>query len=192
MRAGSVRATRMSGSISNGASPIAGMLATGRGHLRKRCHELELVAQVPGDEEVLADVLASGRGHPLSESGVAQQVEAARGAFLGTRDEVTRNAVLDLDDDAADLPGDDGDAFPERFRDNEADSFAERLLDHDLGGALERVHLAVLHTVEIREEEDVLVAPRMRLRSVEVLLAFRIVVGERTDHDELDAGHLFL
>src|SRR5438132_13001517 len=95
----------MSGSISKSASPTAAMLAIGSGDLRERRHEPELVAQVASDEEVLAHVLSSRRGHVLPETGIAQQVEAARGAFLGTRDEVPRHAVLDLVTMPATLPG---------------------------------------------------------------------------------------
>src|ERR1700694_4497621 len=158
----------MSGSISKFASSIAGMLAPARGHLRERRDELQLIPKIARDQEVLADVLASGRGHPLSESGIAQQVEAAGRALLWARDEIAGHTVLDLNNDAADLAGDDRYSLPQRFGDDEAEPFTERLLDHDLGRALERVHLAVLDAVEIGEEKHVGVAARVLLGTVEV------------------------
>src|SRR5438445_1312861 len=164
----------MSGSISKSASAMAAMLPIGCGHLRESRDELELIAKIARDQEVLADVLAPRRGHALSERGIPQQIEAARGAFFSARDEIPGHTVLDLYDDAADLPRDDRNALPQSFRDHETEPFAQRLLDHDLGRALERVHLAVLDAVEIREEEDVRIATSVLARPVEVLLALGI------------------
>ena len=101
------------------------MLAIGSGRLRVGRHELELVAKIARDEEVLPDVLATRRGHALSERGIAQQVEAPRGALLRAGDEIAGHAVLDLYDDAADLTRDDGDALPQRLGHDESEAFAQ-------------------------------------------------------------------
>ncbi len=65
-------------------------------------------------------------------------------------------------------------------------------LDHDGRGVLERVHLAVARAVEVGEQEHVRITPRVLLRAREVFGTFRIVVGERADHDQLHGRDLRL
>src|SRR5438132_4687138 len=167
-------------------------LATGVRRSRDGRDKLELIAKVARDEEVLSNVLPPRLSHALAERRIAQQVEGPRRALFRTRDEVAGDAILDLDHDAAHLPRHNRDALPEAFGDHEAEPFAQRLLDHDLGCPLERVDFAVLYAVEVCEQEDVRVAAGMFFRTVQVLLALGIVVGERADHDELNLAHLFL
>src|SRR5437868_1182990 len=95
------------------------------GSLRERCHELELVAEIARDQEVLPNMFASRGGHTLPERRIAQQVEAPCRAFFRARHEIPGDAVLDLDDDAADLPGHHRNALPERFSDHKTESLAE-------------------------------------------------------------------
>src|SRR5437763_1946750 len=106
-------------------------------------------------------MLSPRGGHALSECGVPQKIEAACGAFFRTRHEIPGDSVLDLNDDAADLPGHHRNALPEPLGDHKTESLAKRLLDHDLGRALECVHLAVLDAVQVCKEEDVFVTARV-------------------------------
>src|SRR5207249_5509018 len=114
--------------------------------------ELELVAQVTRDEEVLSHMLAAGLAHTAAQHRILEQLDRPLRAVVDARHEEPRHSVDHLGRDAADRAGDDGDALPQGFRDDEPEALAERLLDDDHRDPLERVHLAVLHAVEIRED----------------------------------------
>src|SRR5215218_3613872 len=103
--------------------------------------DLQVVAEIPGGQEVLADMLLAAASKSLPERGVVQNVQRALGAVLHRRDEVTRLAVLDLERDAADVAADERAPLPERLGHGQAEALARGLLDHDVRKGLERVHL---------------------------------------------------
>ncbi|WP_292977940.1 hypothetical protein [Paracoccus sp. UBA5162] len=69
-------------------------------------HKQQVVADVPGGQEVFLDVLVSGGPHRVSELGIAEQLDCTVGRALRRVHEKTGYAVEELQPDAADRAAD--------------------------------------------------------------------------------------
>src|SRR5919109_3391892 len=107
-----------------------------------------------------AHILLARSAESLSELGIVEDLEAALWGFLSGADQESRHAVLDLEWDPADVPGDCRPALPERFRDRQPESLACRLLHHDVRLRLECVYLDRPDVVQVVEDLDVGVVGR--------------------------------
>src|SRR3954454_6524989 len=121
----------------------------------------EPVAQEPGGQEVLADVLLAGAAELLAELGLLQDAQRAVGAGVGVRHEEAGPAVLHLERDATDVAADERARLPQRLGHGEAEALARGLLDQHLRLRLEGVHLDRAHVVQVVEDLDVGVPVRV-------------------------------
>src|SRR5947208_1551177 len=98
---------------------------------------------MPGDEEVILDVLAPVDSEP---GGVLRLMDELLDPIRCPVDCVCKDSGIlmgDLERDAADGACDDGFAFPEPFGNGEAKTFLQRFLQDDRRSALERVDLDI-------------------------------------------------
>src|SRR5215207_8021661 len=103
--------------------------------------DLQVITQVARHQEVGAHVLLAAPSQRPPERRVLDDLERARSAVLHGRDEIARDAVLDLQWDPADVAADERPPLPERLGDRQAEALAGRFLDDDRGERLERVDL---------------------------------------------------
>src|SRR6185436_6781309 len=92
--------------------------------VREPVEEREPVAEQAWREEVGADVLLAARRSGARQLRVAQRLETRLGAFRRRIDKPAGLAVDDLDDDAADPPGDRRPPLPQRLADSETKTLA--------------------------------------------------------------------
>src|SRR5881396_771298 len=152
----------------------------------------QVFAQVPRNEEVLADPFPSRLSHRLPFRRIAEELDRTVGTFPHAGHEVTVTTVLDLDADAGDIAPDNGDALPEGLAHDETESFAERLCDRHVGLSLEDVHFERTDSAEIGQEVNVRIIARVPGRALEPQPAFRIVAGHRGEQQELHLRNLLL
>ena len=149
----------------------------------------QIVAQVARREEVLAHVLLAAPAQRAAELGVAQELDRALGALLDAGDEVSGDAVLDLQRYAADVPADERPRLPDRLGDRQPEALAGGLLDQHVGVRLERVDLDRPDVVEVVEDVYVRVAVRVGDGRVEEVPPLGVVAGHRADQRELHLRH---
>src|SRR5437867_6802246 len=120
----------------------------------------QVFAQVPRNEEVLADPFPSRLSHCLPFRRIAEELHRPVGTFPHAGHEVTVTTVLDLDADAGDIAPDHGDALPHRFAHDEPEPLAERFRNGHVGLPLEDVHLEGADPTETGEAVDVRIIAR--------------------------------
>src|SRR6266511_1977487 len=123
------------------STPIARSAAPTRRSLREQGEQRQVVGQVPGDEEVPADVLTPGGAHASDQLGIAEEMPGAEGRAFDGLHRVAGDAEDDLDRNPAGDAADDGLALPHGGSHVDPEAARQRLVNHDGGSALERVHL---------------------------------------------------
>jgi hypothetical protein len=137
-------------------------------------------------------VFLAGAPEALAELGVVEDLETALGGLLGRVDQEARYSALDLERDAAHVPGDGRPSLPERLGHGKPEALAGRLLKHDVRLRLEGIDLDRPDVVEIVEDLDVGVVCCVLVRLLEVVPAFGVVRREGADEGKLKPIALLL
>src|SRR5579859_2985858 len=117
--------------------------------------EGQVVAQIRGRDESLTHPLAATRRELGRRRRIAQNLAHAYRALLRALNQITGDAVLDLQRDAADIAADYGPLFPKPFRNGEPEALAQGFLQDDAGVALEGVDLKITDAIEVRKQMNI-------------------------------------
>src|SRR5882762_3300769 len=101
----------------------------------------QISLQIPGDEELLANVLMALLRHALGNIRMREQIANLIRRALDRMGQQPSLLVDDLRGNSSDSRGHHRLLLPERLGYGQAEALPEALLNHDGGGPLQRIHL---------------------------------------------------